>query len=92
MSNIERVHILYSGNVQGVGFRFTAQRIAWNMGVSGFVRNLSDGDVEIVSEGERARLESFIEALNSSMGEFVRDSRVRWEPARGDLDIFQIKF
>lgn len=92
MSNIERVHIIYRGNVQGVGFRFSVQRVAWNMALPGFVRNLSDGDVEVVSEGERARLESFMEAIHENMGEFIRDSRVRWEPSRGDLHTFQIKF
>ncbi|MDD5634051.1 MAG: acylphosphatase, partial [Candidatus Omnitrophica bacterium] len=54
------MHAVYSGVVQGVGFRFTAERIAKNIGITGFVRNLPNGNVEVVCEGERPQIDSFL--------------------------------
>ena len=92
MGDIERVHVLYSGDVQGVGFRFTAERIALKLGLTGFVRNLPDGGVELVSEGDRRKLEAFLEELNDDMKGYISDSDVRWEKAREDFRGFGISF
>src|SRR5207245_6186322 len=51
MTTVSR-HVYYSGQVQGVGFRYTAQQLAAGFAVSGFVRNLPNGDVELVAEGD----------------------------------------
>ena len=54
-------HIIVRGRVQGVGFRFAAQRAGRTIGVSGFVRNLANGDVEIVAQGDPERVERMID-------------------------------
>ena len=54
-----RLEIFYSGHVQGVGFRYTAKSVAAGFEISGIVRNLSDGRVELVAEGAREELEAF---------------------------------
>lgn len=81
----------YSGNVQGVGFRYTTQRIATGFDVSGGVRNLADGRVELVAEGTHEELEAFRQAIrDSGLGPLIRNERVQWSEARGDLRGFQI--
>ncbi|MBT4866931.1 MAG: acylphosphatase [Planctomycetaceae bacterium] len=52
--------IIYTGNVQGVGFRFTTRRIARRFPVTGTVRNLADGTVELVVEGSPAVVDEFL--------------------------------
>ena len=51
--------ILYSGQVQGVGFRYTAKTVAAGFEIAGIVRNLPDGRVELIAEGAREELEAF---------------------------------
>jgi len=53
-----RIHI--TGQVQGVGFRWSAAREAWKHGITGYVKNMSDGSVYIEAEGNRERLENFL--------------------------------
>ena len=66
--SLECVRVYYSGEVQGVGFRWTAQRVARSFGLSVFVRNLVDGRVEVLAQGEGLGLKSFLQAITS---EFV---------------------
>jgi len=83
--------ICYSGRVQGVGFRYTARMVALGFEITGTVRNLSDGRVELVAEGERAELEAFRRAMqDSEIGGFVRNENVSWGPAMGGVRGFQI--
>lgn len=87
----ERMHIFYSGWVQGVGFRFTARGLARRFDVTGWVRNLADGRVELVAEGERSELERFRQAVrDSEVGQFVHQEEVRWESATGGFCSFEI--
>jgi acylphosphatase len=58
--SIEAVHILVSGDVQGVGYRAWTERLARDLKINGWVRNLADGRVEISAEGPRAALDSLI--------------------------------
>ena len=58
-----RLHIHYSGRVQGVGFRYTVKSLITGFEVVGTIRNLPDGRVELVAEGERAELEAFRQAV-----------------------------
>jgi len=57
-------HIFYSGTVQGVGFRFTTQRLANELNLTGWVRNLSDGRVEILAEGSKEKTQELIDQLD----------------------------
>jgi acylphosphatase len=59
----QRLHVYIHGRVQGVGFRHFTMRTAGELGVSGWVRNLFDGRVEVVAEGKRQRLEELLRAL-----------------------------
>ncbi len=61
---MERRHIYFSGRVQGVGFRFQASWAARRLGLTGWVRNLSDGRVEMEVQGERTAIEKLLELLN----------------------------
>lgn len=87
-----RVEATFSGTVQGVGFRATTHRIASSLPVSGFVKNLEDGRVLLIAEGEREDLESLVEKVRSRMGSLIRDADLRWGGARGEFDSFSIRF
>jgi acylphosphatase len=85
-----RKSILYQGHVQGVGFRYTAQSIAKRYEVNGFVRNLPDGRVELVAEGEKHELVAFLDDVRERLLRFIRDERVDTQPATGEFAGFEI--
>jgi acylphosphatase len=89
---MRRVHALYSGNVHGVGFRFTAIDAARKSGVCGWVKNTSDGKVELVAEGNEEDLNKFISEVNAVMASFIRDKKISWEPGTGEFVNFQISY
>lgn len=60
---VERIHVVVTGLVQGVGFRYFVQARAIKHGVGGWVRNMADGSVEILAEGEADALDPFLEAI-----------------------------
>ena len=64
--------IVFSGRVQGVGFRYTAVQLAADLPLGGTVRNLPDGRVELVVEGPPAALDQIVELLRERFGSFVR--------------------
>jgi acylphosphatase len=87
----QRMHIHYSGRVQGVGFRYTAKWLATGFEVTGFVRNLPDGRVELMAEGERDELEAFRQAVqNSELARFIRQEYADWSEAKNDFHGFEI--
>ena len=87
-----RVHILVTGRVQGVGFRqFTAIR-ARALGLHGFARNLPNGQVEVVAEGERSALLGLLEAVGSGPpGAEVSGVKTRWTEAPASAGEFLIR-
>jgi len=88
-----RIHIFYSGKVQGVGFRMTAEETAQEFGVVGWVKNLRNGQVELVAEGEQTVLERFLEALRQgSMKNFISQVDVTWSNASETFDEFSIRY
>ena len=87
-----RTHVHYSGDVQGVGFRYAAARLAGARPVAGFVRNLPDGRVELVVEGEAADVEGLLESIRGRMGRHIRRESVADEPATGEFDAFEVAF
>ena len=89
---MKRAHVLYSGNVQGVGFRFGAIDLAQKYGITGWVRNTADGKVEVVAEGNEPKLQSFLADLKREMSYYIRKENVSWEPATGEFKDFQISF
>ena len=85
-----RQTVHYSGRVQGVGFRYTTEAIAARFAVTGFVRNLSDGRVELVIEGEPAVLEALHQAVTNAMDANIREASVATAPATGEFSGFRI--
>src|SRR6266404_3120806 len=65
-------HVRYSGRVQGVGFRQTAQTIASGHAVAGYVRNLPQGDVEMVVQGELTEVRAVLDAISGRMEHYIR--------------------
>ena len=88
---VGRRTVLFSGRVQGVGFRFTACQVARPFHVAGFVRNLPDGRVELVAEGEPAELDAFVSAVSDAMGGLIRHVESIEGDARGEFDGFDIR-
>jgi len=88
----KQVHVYYSGQVQGVGFRFTVSTIADNLGVWGWVKNLSDSRVEIVAEAEEEVLKGFLEKLREYFASHIRGEDIEWCQASGKFRDFGIEF
>jgi acylphosphatase len=77
--------------VQGVGFRFSVKSLADGFEVLGTVRNLPDGRVELVSEGEKEELGAFQQAIRESeLGHFIQREEVNWGEPQGGLRGFEI--
>ena len=88
-----RVHALVRGVVQGVGFRYFVLRAARGAALTGFVRNLRDGSVEIVAEGPREALEQFIRVIGEGPGRgLVRDVQLAWTESTGEFESFEVSF
>ena len=86
-----RMKIIYSGQVQGVGFRYGAKAAAAGFEITGAVRNLPDGRVELIAEGARAELEAFRQAVyGSGLAGFIRDENVIWSAAQDEFQGFEI--
>src|SRR5947199_8221116 len=79
----QRLQVFYTGSVQGVGFRYTVKSLARGFDVTGTVRNLPDGRVELVAEGARSELDEFRRAvLDSELGHFIRGEEPSWGEAK----------
>ena len=78
--------------VQGVGFRFTAERMARRFEVTGFVRNLPSGKVELVIEGEEGVVKEFVQTVTEAMKPYIRSTEVHWSEAEGKYKGFEIAF
>ena len=86
-----RMCIFYSGHVQGVGFRYSTKTVAVGFEVTGTVRNLPDGRVELIAEGERMELEAFRDAVrDAGLSGLIRDEAVTWSDAQNTLRGFEI--
>ena len=86
-----RKTVFFSGRVQGVGFRYTAKTVATGFEITGTIRNLPDGRVELVAEGSHAELEAFRAALHDAgLAGFIRDEQVIWGDAKNEFRGFEI--
>ncbi len=84
-------HVYFSGRVQGVGFRYTAIDVAHNYEVTGFVRNLPDGRVEMITQGKGPTVDAFINALCERMNRYIRETYINEEPLGDDFNGFSIR-
>lgn len=92
---MKRVHVFYSGNIQGIGFRYAAQDFAQKIGINGWIKNLSDGRVEIVAEGQERNLEVFLNKVREHFQNYIKDVKLEWQkPIREWIQKknFEIKF
>ena len=90
-ANRRQMQVFYSGKVQGVGFRYTVKSVARGFEVVGWVRNLSDGRVEMVVEGTKDELEAFRQGVQESgLGHFIEKEMVGWSEAKNEFRGFEI--
>lgn len=89
----KRIYVFFSGRVQGVGFRFTAVDVAESIGIVGWIRNIRNGGVEAVCEGEEEKLKRFLEEIASGpLRYYIKDTNVLWEDPTGEFTSFEIRF
>ncbi len=81
---IQKVRVIYSGRVQGVGFRMTVRDLVRDYSIVGTVCNVSDGTVELVAMGETVALMDFLEALDKRMSRYIEGCIVDWLDASED--------
>ena len=88
-----RVHLLISGMVQMVGFRYFVERKARQYGLVGYTRNLPDDRVEVEVEGEKGMLEELVKDCRvGPPAARVTNVQVDWKPYQGEFKQFQIAF
>lgn len=86
-----RAHVYISGDVQGVGYRYSAIHTARRIGVSGWVKNLHDGRVEAVIEGAQADVEQMLAwCRQGPSGGYVSDVEVQYLPYQGEFSSFDL--
>lgn len=86
-----RLTVHYTGNVQGVGFRYTAKTVAAGFEIVGRVRNLPDGRVELIVEGLIEELNAYRAAVrDAGLAGFIRNEHVEWEDAQDQFRNFEI--
>lgn len=84
--DLGRIRVRVSGRVQGVGFRYFAQRHGVSLGLSGLVRNTTSGEVEVLAEGPADLLHRLIDLLREGPRmAYVSHIAVEWPEPRGDL-------
>ncbi len=87
--NKKQIHVMLDGRVQGVGYRFYAQKIAASIGLVGEIKNLPDGRVEVIAEGDESMLKSFITKLRQGpVSADVRSVDVDWHEATNSYKEF----
>lgn len=82
----------FTGSVQGVGFRYTACRIAGGFDVTGYVRNLPDGRVECLVEGLGKEIDAFIAELSHYMSRYIRNTTQQTAPPAGRYHSFSVRY
>lgn len=78
--------------MQGVGFRFTAERIAASLALTGWVKNLKDGRVEIFCEGKETDLNEFLKKIADIFRGYILDCDLQWGEAKDEFIGFDIRF
>ncbi len=91
-TKLVRYNVQFVGRVQGVGFRYTTTQIARRYDVAGYVKNLSDGSVELVVEGATSEVHSFSDELNQDMKDYIQTVYQHEHPANGEFTKFELRF
>ena len=85
-------HVIFIGRVQGVGFRYTAHRIAQRHQLTGFVRNLPDGTVEMLAQGHAQDIDDCMQDIKDYFGDYLRETRIQEIPTDPKYKGFRITF
>lgn len=89
---MERVHLVFEGRVQGVFFRANTRRIARELGLTGWVKNLPDGSVEAVVEGSRAAVKELIVRLGAEVqAAKVKRVKQEWTEGEKEFSAFEVR-
>ena len=91
-SKCRQLHVIFSGRVQGVGFRFTVCELASPFSLTGCVRNLRDGNVELIAKGPEVDLVDFLNTMRGSRLRWnIMNERIDWKPESDRYDRFGIE-
>ena len=85
-----QARIIFSGTVQGVGFRYTVQRYAVSLGLKGRVRNCPDGTVEIQVEGAKETIEKLCQNVDEYFQGYIHNKDIQYTPSEGKFEGFKI--
>lgn len=85
-------HIIFVGRVQGVGFRFTAYNIAKRHQLTGQVRNILDGTVEMIAQGNAADVDDCLQNIKDSLGAHITETKIEDIPLNPQYTDFKITF
>lgn len=89
---MKTIHVVISGLVQGVGYRYFALQAASALGIRGYVRNLNSGEVEVVAQGDEEQLDSLLRDLRiGPRSAHVKDLRFVWQDEAEMYDHFDIR-
>ncbi len=88
----QRWTIHFTGRVQGVGFRASTEHIAAGFAVTGYVRNLTDGRVELVAEGTAGELAGLVREITARLGHYIRQQTQTSDAASGEWDEFSVRY
>ncbi|MFH2144709.1 MAG: acylphosphatase [Candidatus Omnitrophota bacterium] len=89
---IKQANIFYTGRVQGVGFRYTVQRICAKYALAGWTRNLPDKRVEVLIQGLEEDIQAFVAELDEAMSGYIRGKQLYWQEKKEEFRDFQIRF
>ena len=87
-----RRDVIYQGRVQGVGFRWTTNRLARDFAVSGTVENRSDGSVYMVVEGTQREIDQFMEAIATRMSTNIKSTSIQEGIASKEFQEFRVNY
>lgn len=91
-SEVQRREVYFSGKVQGVGFRYTTSTLARQFAVTGFVKNLLDGRVQLIVEGQQKEIESFLAGIRKERSDNITKTEETTKPATGEFKGFEIRY
>lgn len=92
MEDLSRLHAVIEGHVQGVGFRMFAANLARELGLTGWVRNRWNGDVEVIAEGRRTVLDNLLNGLyRGPRSAYVTKINTEWSEATGEFKDFIVR-
>jgi acylphosphatase len=83
--------IVFSGDVQGIGFRYTAHRVAGRYSLTGYVRNTPDGSVELLLQGHPDDISAYIADIKETFSRYIRNVDIEDTPFNPEYDSFMIR-